>query len=234
MNTRLLILFDLDGTLVDPEGAITGGIAVALETVGLPVPGDAEMRRMVGPALITSLVDIAGVPEDRVDEVIAVYRAGYRARGMAMSRPYPGIIEAVRLLEARGHLVAVATQKPQWLAHELLGVQDMDSLFASIHGSPEDERAAALLDGKRTIIAAALAEHAGEYSRAIMVGDRSHDVHGAAANGLDCVAVSWGFGTEQEFAAAKPIAVVDSAEALVTYLDGYVDHVSRAVVSGSL
>lgn len=232
-NTRLLVLFDLDGTLVDPEGAITGGIAEALRTVGLPVPAPDDMRRMVGPALVRSLMDIAMVPVDCIDEVIAVYRAGYRAHGMAESRPYPGIVDTVRFLADRGHIVAVATQKPARLARELLDVQGMTPLFASIHGAPDDERAAALLDGKQTIIAAALAEHEGNYDRAVMVGDRLHDIEGAAANGLDCIAVEWGFGSEQEFETARPAAVVSSAEGLLERVLAYGEG-SRAVTHGRL
>lgn len=232
-NTRLLVLFDLDGTLVDPEGAITGGIAAALRTLGLPVPADEEMQRMVGPALVRSLEDIADVPQDRVDEVIALYRAGYRTRGMAESSPYPGIVDSVQALTERGHTVAVATQKPARLARELLDTQGMTSLFGSIHGAPDDERAAAALDGKRTIIAAALAEHKGNYDRAVMIGDRSHDIEGAAANGLDCIAVDWGFGTEAEFAAARPAAVVSSSEALLERVLAYAEP-SGAVVHGRL
>jgi phosphoglycolate phosphatase len=232
-NTRLLILFDLDGTLVDPEGAITGGIAGALQTLGFPVPNPEEMRRMVGPALVRSLLDIAKVPQDRVDEVIAVYRAGYRAHGMAESRPYPGIVDTVQALKHRGHIVAVATQKPARLARELLDVQGMAPLFESIHGAPDDEQAAAMLDGKRTIIAAALAEHKGSFDRALMIGDRSHDIEGATANGLDCIAVGWGFGSEEEFAAARPSAVVPSAEALLECVLSYAE-ASAAVTDGRL
>lgn len=220
-NTRLLVLFDLDGTLVDPEGAITGGISAALRSVGLPVPAGESLRRMVGPALVRSLIDIAGVPADRVDEVIAVYRAGYRATGMASSRPYPGIEDVVQVLSRRGHTVAVATQKPDQLARDLLEIQGMSGLFASIHGAPNDEQAAALLEGKRTIIAAALAEHDGHYDRAVMVGDRLHDIHGAAQNGIDCVAVGWGFGTAEEFTEAGPAAVVGTAAELLETLLAY-------------
>lgn len=232
-NTRLLVLFDLDGTLVDPEGAITGGIAEALRTLDLPVPGADDMRRMVGPALVRSLLDIAKVPRDRVDEVIALYRAGYRAHGMAESKPYPGIAGTIEALRSRGHLIAVATQKPGRLARELLGIQGMTRLFDSIHGAPDDERAAALLNGKRTIIAAALAEHEGSYDRALMVGDRVHDIEGATGNGLDCIAVAWGFGSEQEFAAAQPVAVVSSAEELLEQVVQYAEP-SRAVTGGNL
>ncbi|WP_341395808.1 HAD hydrolase-like protein [Arthrobacter sp. G119Y2] len=220
-ESRLLVLFDLDGTLVDPAGSITGGISAALEACGLPVPPAAELQRMVGPALVTSLREIAGVPEGLVDDVVARYRAGYRETGMAQSRPYPGIAEAVEALRARGTAVAVATQKPEPLAHELLRVQGLSGLFDSVHGSPADEQAAAALDGKAAIIRAALERQSGRYDRAVMVGDRRHDVHGAAANGLECIGVSWGFAADGELAAAGAAAVVGSAEELLAELEGF-------------
>nr|WP_231713268.1 HAD hydrolase-like protein [Arthrobacter sp. zg-Y769] len=208
-----MVLFDLDGTLVDPAGAITGGISSALAACGLPVPSDADLHRMVGPSLVTSLRDIAGVPEDRLEAVIRHYRQGYRQSGMAQSRPYPGIAGAVERLRQE-HTVAVATQKPQHLALELLGVQGMGSLFASVHGSPADEQAAAALNGKASIIRAALESHAGSYDRAVMIGDRRHDVEGAAANRIDCIGVSWGFAGEGELEAAGAAVVVGSADEL--------------------
>lgn len=239
INTRLLVLFDLDGTLVDPAGAITGGISEALRAAGLPVPSDDGLRAMVGPSLVQSLTRFGRVPENRLDEVIASYRAGYRERGMADSRHYPGVVDAIGELRRHGHLLAVATQKPEWLAEELLEVQGLSGLFDSIHGSPRDERVAAALDGKSTIIAAALAAHQGEYDAAIMVGDRSHDVHGAAANNLPCVAVTWGFGSVRELAEAGPAVVVDDAGAMLSFLLNYVtsqDSVPKVpgAVDGSL
>jgi phosphoglycolate phosphatase len=219
-NSRALVLFDLDGTLIDPAGAITGGIAAALRQHGLPVPGPRLLESMVGPALITSLRRIARVPEDRIAPVLAAYRAGYRSSGMAQSLPYPGIIECVRALRAEGHRVAVATQKPEWLAVELLTAQGVLGLFASVHGAPRDELAAAALDGKSSIIAAALAAHAGEYDTAVMVGDRSHDVAGADANQLRCVGVSWGFAAPGELEEAGAAAVVDTAADLLEVLRG--------------
>ena len=212
-SPRLLVLFDLDGTLVDPAGAITGGISAALAACGFDVPSAADLQQMVGPALITSLRQIAGVPEDRLDEVIAHYRAGYRASGMAQSRTYPGIRDAVIRLGST-HTVAVATQKPEPLAVDLLEVQDLGQLFASVHGSPADEQEARP-DGKRSIIRAALDRHEGSYDRAVMIGDRRHDVEGARANSLDCIGVSWGFAAPGELEGAGAALVVDSAEELV-------------------
>ena len=220
-ESRPLVLFDLDGTLVDPAGSITGGISAALAAGGLPVPATEDLERMVGPALVVSLRDIAGVPEERLAEVIARYRAGYQSEGMAQSRPYPGIRSVLEQLRASGYLLAVATQKPEPLAVELLRVQGLLDLFDSVHGSPADEQAAAGLDGKRTIIRAALIRHAGTFDSAVMVGDRMHDVHGAADNALDCIGVAWGFAGAGELEAEGAAAVVHSAGELLTELERF-------------
>ena len=214
MNYRLLVLFDLDGTLVDPAGAITGGITKALMAHGLPRPSEDMLREMVGPPLATSLREIAGVHEDQVASVIAHYREGYRTQGMAASRPYPGVVEVVETLRTAGHLVVVATQKPEGLARELLDVQRMASLFDSVHGSPDEERSPGTA-GKTPIIAAALARHEGQYDGAIMIGDRSHDISGAVENGLDCIPVTWGFGSSDEFGVTGATTPATSAEALL-------------------
>lgn len=213
-----LILFDLDGTLVDPAGAITEGIADALRRHGLPVPGDDALRAMVGPPLVSSLTERAGVPASRVQDVLRTYRTGYVDTGMAQSRPYPGIARCVEELARRGAVVAVATQKPEWLAEELLAVQGLRHLFASVHGSPRDETRAAT--GKASIIRAALERHPGAAGSAVMIGDRRHDVEGASANGLPCIGVGWGFAAPGELQGAGATAVVQTADELLEVLGG--------------
>ncbi|MHA7238825.1 HAD hydrolase-like protein [Arthrobacter sp. TMS1-12-1] len=217
---RSLILFDLDGTLVDPAGSITGGIGSALALHGFPVPPAHVLQAMVGPSLVHSLTATAGVPASRVPDVVATYRAGYLETGMSASRPYSGIARCVEALADGGATVAVATQKPEWLAEELLAVQGLRHLFSSVHGSPRDEAAAT--GGKAPIIRAALDRHGvdGGAAGAVMVGDRQHDVEGAAANGLACIGVAWGFAAPGELEAAGAAAVVGSADELLAVLRG--------------
>jgi phosphoglycolate phosphatase len=85
------VIFDLDGTLVDPAGGITDGIAAALVASGLPVPDPDLLAAMIGPKLSDSLLTVAMVPADKLDDVIRLYRQHYLATGIAQSRLYPGI-----------------------------------------------------------------------------------------------------------------------------------------------
>ena len=227
-HTTVPVIFDLDGTLVDPAGGITDGIAAALTELGLPVPGKSRMDAMIGPKLSHSLTEIAGVPAALLEDAIRIYRAHYVSTGIAQSRLYPGIRELLEDFVAAGRPIAVATQKPEGLARTVLAHHGIAGLFHSIRGSAADEAAAgpgsasvpedAVPEGKAGIVAAALSDLAvagpTAAGRAVMVGDRAQDVAGAAANGLDCIGVGWGFAPDGELHTAGAIEIVHNTTAL--------------------
>ncbi|MBX7444274.1 MULTISPECIES: HAD hydrolase-like protein [unclassified Arthrobacter] len=217
-STTVPVIFDLDGTLVDPAGGITDGIAAALRELGLPVPGQELLESMIGPKLSDSLLNVAKVPADRLAEVVRLYREYYVATGIAQSRLYPGIRDVLESFSAAGRPVAVATQKPQRLARTVLAHHGIDEFFHGIHGSADDETAVEGVPlGKTQIIAAALRDL--DTRHAIMVGDRAQDVSGAIANGLDCIGVMWGFAPDAELEDAGSFAVVSDAGELLTVID---------------
>ncbi|MHA7304654.1 HAD hydrolase-like protein [Arthrobacter sp. TMN-49] len=227
-NPATAVLFDLDGTLVDPAGGITQGIEYALGLMELPSPGLEALDAMVGPKLADALVTLAGVPLETVPAVIAAYRDWYGRQGMAMSVLYPGIKDLLTQLSDAGVPLAVATQKPEPLAKQLLAQHGIDQLFSVIKGSHADETLmpgqAGYRAGKSEIIAAAMTElaelngAAASPSGAVMVGDRHQDVLGAQHNGLRCIGVSWGFAEDGELTAAGAGAVVHSATELAQEL----------------
>jgi len=216
------VLFDLDGTLVDPAGGITGGIEHALTVMGLPVPGADVLAAMIGPKLADALVSHVGIPVDQVPDVIAVYRRWYSSTGMGMSALYPGIKGLLTQLRSAGVPLAVATQKPEPLAKTLLAHHGIADLFDVICGSNPDETLMpgdpGYRQGKAEIIAAALGALCVPAGSAVMVGDRHQDVNGARANGLDCIGVAWGFAPDGELAAAGVAAVVQSTDELAALL----------------
>ncbi|MDR6505629.1 HAD hydrolase-like protein [Arthrobacter oryzae] len=223
------VIFDLDGTLVDPAGGITGGISAALTQLGIRVPAPAQLDAMIGPKLSDSLLNIAGVPPEQLAEVIRVYRAHYLETGIAQSRLYPGIRELVEGYAASGRPIAVATQKPEGLAKIVLEHHGIAGSFRFIRGSAADEAGAAAAPlGKTEIVAAALSDLGTQH--AVMVGDRAQDVAGAMANGIDCIGVSWGFAPDGELHVAGAAAIVHSTIELAAAIDG-MDAVRTGVLS---
>ena len=202
------VIFDLDGTLVDPAGGISDGIAAALAASGLPVPGQNVLHSMIGPKLSDSLLSVAKVPAGMLDEVIRAYRQYYLATGIAQSRLYPGIKDVLEGYAAEGRAVAVATQKPEGLAQIVLAHHGIAGLFQAIRGSSDNESATGAPTGKADIIAAALGDLSTQH--AVMVGDRAQDVAGAIANGLDCIGVGWGFALDGELDDAGAVTIVDT------------------------
>jgi phosphoglycolate phosphatase len=190
------------------------------------------MDAMIGPKLSHSLTEIAGVPAAQLEDAIRIYRAHYSSTGIAQSRLYPGIRGLLEDFVAAGRPIAVATQKPEGLARTVLAHHGIAGLFHSIRGSAADEAASrgagsvpegsvpdgSVPEGKAGIVAAALSDLAAAdpaaAGRAVMVGDRAQDVAGAAANGLDCIGVGWGFAPDGELHAAGAVEIVHTTTAL--------------------
>ena len=196
------ILFDLDGTLTDSGEGIINCASLALRHYGIPVPDRETMRVFVGPPLRDTFFKF-GVPEDKLDEAVEVYRSRYIPIGKFENTPYPGIYDLLARLKAEGHKLYVATSKPEQMSMDILNKFELASYF--------DLLAGATLDGSRdhkADVIAYLLQQTGSDMEAIMVGDTVYDVVGAAAHGIPTVGVSWGYGnvSEMESAGAKAIA----------------------------
>lgn len=184
-----LVLFDLDGTLTDSADGIVASFRHALETVGAEVPDGDLTGRLIGPPMHHTLQGM-GLGE-RADEAIAAYRADYTSRGWAMNRLFDGIPDLLADLRAADVRLAVATSKAERSARRILAHFGMDGHFEVIAGASTDGTRAAKAD----VVAHALAQLQPLPPRVLMVGDRSHDVEGAAAHGIDTVVVGWGYGS---------------------------------------
>jgi phosphoglycolate phosphatase len=198
-----LVLFDLDGTLVDSTPGIWASVRVAAAALGLPAPTPDQLRQMVGPPLQDGFALVLGVPAEHVPRAVAAYRAHYSAGALLDVTVYDGIPELLATLTADGATLAVTTSKPDPFAVRVLEHTGLRPFFASVHG--------ATLDGavrhKDQVVAAALAAHP-DGERPVLVGDRAHDVLGAAAHGLPCLGAGWGPAPPGELAEAGAAVVV--------------------------
>ena len=197
------ILFDLDGTLTDSGEGIINCAITALEHFGLPIPERNALRVFVGPPLRDSFTKF-GVPENKVNEAIAVYRERYVKIGKFENFPYPGIREMLDALKHRGYRLFVATSKPERMAIEILEHFGLAQYFEIICGATEDDSRSK----KEDVIAYLLGQIG---AGGVMVGDTIFDVEGAIENDLTPVAVTWGYGdiAQMQHAGAKIVSTTE-------------------------
>jgi phosphoglycolate phosphatase-like HAD superfamily hydrolase len=183
-----MVIFDLDGTLTDSAQGIVASFRHALESIGAVVPDGDLTGMIVGPPMHHTLRDM-GLGE-RADAAIAAYREDYLARGWAMNRTFDGIPALLADLQTAGVRLAVATSKAEPTAVRILTHFGLDGHFEVIAGASVD----GLRATKSEVVKHALAQLEPLPDRILMVGDRSHDVEGAAEHGIDTVVVGWGYG----------------------------------------
>lgn len=211
------VLFDLDGTLVDPAGAITSGIRHALAVHGLPDPGEERVAALVGPPLLIGLRTLPGVNDGNIDAIIATYRQRYAEHGMAESLVYPGMRQLLQQLRNNGIYLAVTTAKPEPIARQLLAVQELDELFDAVHGNlGEGGQYGA---SKTHLVSAALRQANLSAESSVVVGDRYYDLDAARENQVRSIGVRWGFAQGTELDAADHV-VGDAAQLAALLLEG--------------
>ncbi len=194
------ILFDLDGTLTDPREGITRSIQYALEKLGIIEPDLQKLEHFIGPPLLQAFMQFYGFEEEKAWQAVNFYRERFKVTGLYENEVFEGVIELLETLEAQGRHLYVATSKPWEFAREIARHFDFAKHFKVIYGSE--------LDGTRTnkveLIAHLLKEEGLAPAQTLMIGDRKHDLIGAKANGVDVVAVGYGFGSREELAAEAP------------------------------
>lgn len=198
------MIFDLDGTLTDSAEGIVACFLHALSHVGADVPPGDLTALIVGPPMDETFHSM-GLGEN-ADVAFTAFRAEYGARGWAMNNLFDGIEPLLVDLRAAGVRLAVATSKLEPTARRILAHFGLQQYFEVICGAcPDGSRRS-----KEEVLAHALAQLQPLPERVLMVGDRSHDVEGAAAHGIDTVVVGWGYG-QADFADASPTVGVTHA-----------------------
>jgi phosphoglycolate phosphatase len=194
------ILFDLDGTLTDPREGITRSIQYALAKLGIDEPDLRKLEHFIGPPLLQAFMQYYAFDEARAWQAVNFYRERFKVTGLYENEMFEGVIELLQTLEAQGRHLYIATSKPWEFAREIARHFNFAKHFKVIYGSE--------LDGTRTnkveLIAHILEQEGLVPANTLMIGDRKHDLIGARSNGLDCVAVGYGFGGREELEGETP------------------------------
>lgn len=205
------MLFDLDGTLTDPQEGITNSVAYALEQYGIHVEDKSSLNKFIGPPLKDSFMEYYGFAEDRAEEAVWKYREYFNEDGIFENKVYPGIPQMLQRLNDQGKILIVATSKPTVYAKRILERFELSQYFADVQGSE--------MDGRRTkkeeVISYALEQNQiTDNAQAVMIGDREHDIIGAKKCGLDSIGVLFGYGSREELEGCGAGQIVDTVQML--------------------
>lgn len=193
------VFFDVDGTLIDSYPGIRASFVHAMTSLGYPLPPEEEIRTIPGPPMVQSLARF-GVPESQVGEGLAHYMQATEGGNWKKCEPYSGMPELLPRL-AKDFTLATATSKTDRFAEKVLELFEMREPFSFIGAAQEDGPRREKHDVIDYVLDK-LGLH-GRESEILMVGDRQHDIAGAAQYGIPTVAVTWGYGTPKEWAAAQ-------------------------------
>ena len=210
------ILIDLDGTLTDPKAGIHRSIRYALEKLGHPLADEVDLDWTIGPPLKASLAKLLNTHDDALaEQALAAYRERFSVTGLFENEVYATVVETLQQLQVQGYQLFLATAKPTVYAKRILAHFELDQYFTAMYGSE--------LTGERTnkadLIAYILEKEQLDARQCIMVGDRQYDVIGARANGIETIAVNYGYGTAEELVQAQPIAQISQFSQLMSKVD---------------
>lgn len=195
-NPATTLLVDLDGTITDSFEGIANSFRHALAAVDAPEPPPEVVRGIAGPPMIDSLLAL-GLTSEVADEAMAAYRQRYTETGWLENSVFDGMDRVLADLASTGRVLAVATSKNQNTARAILEHFGLASYFQVIAGASDDGSRRQ----KSDVIEHALNElgitvdPATRHPRVpvVMIGDRSHDVDGAARFGIPAILVGWGY-----------------------------------------
>ncbi len=185
-----LILWDLDGTLIDTIEDLAAAVNYALELRGLPLPSLTEYRGMVGHGVRNLVGQALGRSAEALeDAALEDFKSYYTANIDVHTRPYPGIPELLGDLNAAGVKMAVASNKFQAGTEHLIREFFPDIPFVSILGNREGYP----LKPDPEIVEEVLRSSGLQKADAVMIGDSGTDMRTAANGGIAGIAVGWGY-----------------------------------------
>lgn len=210
-----VILFDLDGTLMDTKLGITKSARYSLAHFNIVDVSLDDLEKFIGPPLHASFREFYNFHGDELEKAVKKYREYYAAKGIYESRVYPQIPLLLKKMRELNKTLMVATTKPTVFAKKMLKHFDIMHYFSVVAGSNLDGSRAS----KAEIIRYALQQGGiTALSRTVMVGDRKYDIVGAKQVGIPSIGVLYGFGSREELEGAGATCIAKTVEDLESML----------------
>ena len=210
------LLIDLDGTLTDPKVGITTSARYGLNKVGHAISEGENIDWIIGPPLKASLAKILNVDvqDPLAEQALIAYRERFAVTGLFENHLFEDVASTLAELKSRGYQLFLATAKPEVYAKQILEHFNLLQYFDYPYGSE--------LNGERTnkgdLIAYILEKEKLNPQECLMVGDREHDILGARRNGIETIAVEYGYGSDDELTECQPKARIKSFSEILELL----------------
>lgn len=205
------LLFDLDGTIIEPQEGIINSIRHATDLMGVAMPTYEELQKFIGPPIMESFQQKLGLTYEQALETVGYFRSYYAKTGIHQNALFPYVAELLKAMKAEGYTLFVATSKPTLFAKEILKDHGLDDLFVEIVGCNMDNSRS----DKAEIIGHILQTYSLDVKDCLMIGDTKFDIIGANRHQMTCVGVTYGHGDFSEY---QPHFVVDSCQELETLI----------------
>lgn len=211
------LFFDLDGTLVQSEFGILESVKYAFEQLGEPVPDKSVLMKFIGPPLYHSFSEIAGLPPEKAEEAVGLYRSHYEEGAYKNSPLYEGMESVLERVRGYGCIPIVVTGKVSTMAKKVLENAGIIDQFAGVFGPTPEQK----LPQKADLIRFAIRVFKiSELDKCLMIGDRVFDIEGANEVGIDSVGCVYGYGTRDELADAGATHLAYNTHELLAIVRG--------------
>lgn len=211
------ILFDLDGTIIKSDPGVTRGIELSLQALGIEVGDRNKLLKFLGPPLYDSYTKYYGLSEEQYEEALRIFHTYYRSQGIFECTVYEGLTESLERLQEAGARLFVATSKPEQEAKRIIEHFDIGKYFTFVGGSDGDRGGSR--DNKTAVMEYVIKEGGiRDRKKALMIGDRYHDIVGAQNVGLQSMSVLYGYGNEEEFKEYRTDYIVKTTRELADFI----------------
>lgn len=211
-----IVIFDVDGTLLDTSSGIIAAVQRVVDEVKLPVLSTEQLERFIGPPIQHSFAKIYNLPQVAADELAARFRFLYcQDKYLFQAVPYEGIYDTLSEIVTYTH-VAIATYKRYDYATKILKHFGFDKFTTNFWGSDFEGRLT-----KRDIIMQVISKQGiPELSRVLMIGDTCHDELGADALGIKFLGVTYGFGfkSQEDIHSSNCIGIATNPLEILNYI----------------
>ena len=209
------VIFDLDGTLENPESGLVSSFKYALGKMGVDYGTLDSLKRFIGPPLYSEWRRVFGFSEDEGDVALGLFHEYYSVFGWWDCEVYRGIHELLGELKGRGFTLAVATSKPEFFAEKVLSRFGLRGYFDFVGAADGDRQR----DKKHEVLEYVFENLGCKRERSVMVGDRVFDADGARKCGIDAVGVLWGHGSREELDSSGFVYIAENPTELISFLE---------------